>query len=229
MPTSTLSRGEVAQLGGHDAHQPVEHDLQHRQALVRDEARADDLLHPGAVLAAGGSSSKPSRLSISAWLSTRAGCGWRLAALGPRSPRPTRRPVLRRTAAVPVRRSLDQHLGEQHIGDACRRGGEVGAARSVPRAGGRCRRNRAAPAGASRAYRSGTGPAGAAWPPSPVRHPPASSPPVAPSASRSSAAAGCRSGWRSAPADRHRSAWTTWLARRWSRRASCRAGSAECR
>ena len=47
-------RGEVAQRGGHDAHQPVEHDLQHRQALVRDEAGADDLLHPGAVLAAGG-------------------------------------------------------------------------------------------------------------------------------------------------------------------------------
>ena len=44
-------RGEVAQAGRHDAHQPVEHDLQHRQALVGDQARADDALDAAAVLA----------------------------------------------------------------------------------------------------------------------------------------------------------------------------------
>jgi len=36
---------EVAQAGGHDADQPVEHDLQHWQPLVGHEAGADDLLH----------------------------------------------------------------------------------------------------------------------------------------------------------------------------------------
>ncbi len=43
--------GEIAQAGRHDAHQPVEHDLQHRQALVGHQARADDPLDAGAVLA----------------------------------------------------------------------------------------------------------------------------------------------------------------------------------
>ena len=207
MPTSTLSEVKLRRRGGHDPHQPVEHDLQHRQALVGDEPRADDLLHAGAVLAAGGSFVEAQQAVDLGLVEHARRLGWRSRRLAaPRSPRPMRRPVLRRTAAVPVRRSLDQHLGEQHVGDACRRGGQVGAARSVPRAAGRCRRNRAAPAGAFRGYRSGTGPAGAASPPSPARHPPASSPPAAPSASRSSAAAGCCSDWRSAPADRHRSA-----------------------
>ena len=44
----------MAQAGGQDARQPVDHDLQHRQALVGDEAGADDALHPRVAVAAVG-------------------------------------------------------------------------------------------------------------------------------------------------------------------------------
>ena len=67
--------GEVAQRGGHDAHQAVEDDLQHRQAFVGDQRRVDDRPDAGAFSPPAGPSSKPSRLSISSWFSTRA--GWR--------------------------------------------------------------------------------------------------------------------------------------------------------
>jgi hypothetical protein len=51
-----IVRGEVTQRGGHQPHQPVEHDLQHRQPLIGDEAGGDDALDPRqrAVLAAAG-------------------------------------------------------------------------------------------------------------------------------------------------------------------------------
>ena len=40
--TSTLSRGEIAQGGGHQPHQAVEDDFQHRQAFIGDQRRIDD-------------------------------------------------------------------------------------------------------------------------------------------------------------------------------------------
>ena len=42
-------RGEVAQRGRHHAHQPVEHHLEHRQALVGHHRRVDDGIDAGAV------------------------------------------------------------------------------------------------------------------------------------------------------------------------------------
>ncbi len=100
MPTSTLSRGEVAQGGGHDAHQPVEHDLQHRQALVGDEAGADDLLHAGAVLAARGTVVEAEQ-AVDLGLvehARRLPRRRRRLARRRRSPRPRRRRALRRSA-----------------------------------------------------------------------------------------------------------------------------------
>ena len=45
--------GEVAQARAHDPHQAIEHDLQHWQAFIGNEAGADDALHAGLLGAAG--------------------------------------------------------------------------------------------------------------------------------------------------------------------------------
>src|SRR6202035_3294359 len=42
--------GEVAQAGGHQPHQPVEHDFEHRQTLVGDHRRIDDGANAGIVV-----------------------------------------------------------------------------------------------------------------------------------------------------------------------------------
>ena len=44
--------GEVAQAGGHQAHEAVEHDLEHRQAFVGDERRVDERAHAATLGAA---------------------------------------------------------------------------------------------------------------------------------------------------------------------------------
>ena len=90
--------GEVAQAGGHDAHQPVEHDLQHRQALVGHEAGADDLLHAGAVFAAGGSFVEAEQAVDFGLVEHARGLRAARRRRRPRLPRPRRRRGLRRSA-----------------------------------------------------------------------------------------------------------------------------------
>ena len=45
--------GKIAQAGGHNAHESIEDDFQHRQPLVGHQTGADDPLHPGSAVAAG--------------------------------------------------------------------------------------------------------------------------------------------------------------------------------
>jgi hypothetical protein len=119
--------GEVAQGRRHQPHQAVEDDLQHRQALVRDQGRVDDGADAGAVEPSPSPEmSKPSRLSISSWFRIALGAH---AALPPSSS-PSRRSKSRTRIArvgfsealghrglIVISSCFDQDGGDQHLLD----------------------------------------------------------------------------------------------------------------